>query len=298
MTLHQLQYFKRLAEVRHYTNAARELHISQPSLSYAIHSLEEELGVLLFDKSHKKIILTSAGRIFYAHVVKILEMLDEGIRETRSIGEAYQGIIRVGTIYSMGFHLLPRLIDGFYQQVGRDRVKFSFMQNVNDHLVADLQGHQIDVALLTEPGETLESLAILEQELFVVVNAGHPLAGQQTVRMDQIKDETLILTTPESGLRRFLERAFKRLKISPKILFDAAECNAILSHVALDQGVGIIPDIPAMDREGVRILRIEDQGFKRKIYLAWLRGEALSEEARRFIDFVALQYGLKEVPPE
>jgi len=292
MTLHQLQYFKRLAEVRHYTNAARELHISQPSLSHAIHSLEEELGVLLFDKSHKKIILTSAGRIFYAHVVKILEMLDEGVRETRSIGEAYQGIIRVGTIYSMGFQLLPRLIDGFYQQVGRDRVKFSFMQNVNDHLVADLQGHQIDVALLTEPGETLESLAILEQELFVVVNAGHPLAGQQTVRMDQIKDETLILTTPESGLRRFLERAFKRLKISPKILFDAAECNAILSHVALDQGVGIIPDIPAMDREGVRILRIEDQGFKRKIYLAWLRGEVLSEEARRFIDFVALQYGL------
>jgi DNA-binding transcriptional LysR family regulator len=298
MTLHQLQYFKRLAEVRHYTNAARELHISQPSLSQAVHALEEELGVLLFDKSHKKIILTSAGRIFYAHVVKVLEVLDEGVRETRSIGGAYQEIIRVGAIYSMGFQLLPRLIDGFYQQVDRDRVKFSFVQNVNDYLVADLQGHQIDVALLTEPGEALESLAVLEQELFVVVNAAHPLAGHQTVRMDQIKDETLILTTPESGLRRFLERAFKRLKISPKILFDAAECNAILSHVALDQGVGIIPDIPAMDREGVKILRIEDPGFRRKIYLAWPRGEALSEEVRRFIDFVALQYGIKEAPSE
>lgn len=78
MTLLQLQYFETLARVLHYTHAAEELHIAQPSLSYSINELEKELGVKLFEKQNRKICLTDYGERFLPYVQKSLMLMEEG----------------------------------------------------------------------------------------------------------------------------------------------------------------------------------------------------------------------------
>ena len=86
MTLLQLQYFSTLARVLHYTHAAEELHISQPTLSYSINELEKEMGVRLFEKQNRKIFLTESGERFLPYVKKAMQLLDEGVDVTRQTG--------------------------------------------------------------------------------------------------------------------------------------------------------------------------------------------------------------------
>ena len=103
MNLNQLHYFSKLAEVEHYTKAAEELDISQPTLSHAIGSLEKELGTKLFEKQGRNVTLTKYGSIFREYVDESLHVLDSGVKKVRALTGQTEGLIELGYIY-------PRLL--------------------------------------------------------------------------------------------------------------------------------------------------------------------------------------------
>lgn len=294
MTLQQLEYFKVLAEVKHYTNASKILHISQPSLSYSMTVLEEELGVALFTKTGKKIDLSFAGKVLYDYVLKVFELLEEGIQETKEAGCSFNETINIGYIYSMGFSFLPVIINDYYEKFGIERANFNFVQNIHEMLVNDLESNKVDLAIIGAPKQNMGKIQIFEQELFALVNREHPLAVLDEIDIREIVDEKLILTGSQSGLRQFLDVAFENLEIKPKVLFDTEECNAIISHVSLNKVVGILPNIPAIENKNVKKLKIINPNFTRKIYLVWLKNKKLSKKVKEFIKFVDKYYRIDD----
>ena len=102
MNLNHLQYFVKLAYLEHYTKAAKDLSITQPSLSHAISSLEEELGTKLFEKQGRNVSLTKYGKTFLKYVEKSLEYLQEGVDKTKALTCATSGLIDLGYIYIRG----------------------------------------------------------------------------------------------------------------------------------------------------------------------------------------------------
>ena len=113
MTLQQLRYFCVMAEVLHYTKAAKQLYISQPSLSYALSELSKELGVPLFGKSGKRTYLTQYGEAFLPYARNALAELSKGETALLQIADTAAGCVNFGYIFSVGFSVMPALIDDF-----------------------------------------------------------------------------------------------------------------------------------------------------------------------------------------
>ncbi len=112
MTLQQLQYFRTLAKVQHYTKAAEILFVSQPSLSYAISELEKELSLALFERHGKKIQLSAQGKIFLTYVESALDQLEKGVVTIKSLNPL-GGAVRLGYIYSLSNSFIRELC-GFF----------------------------------------------------------------------------------------------------------------------------------------------------------------------------------------
>jgi len=128
MTLLQLRYFKMLAHTLHYTRAAEALHISQPSLSYAITELEKELGIKLFLKERKKVALTAYGEQFLPFVEKALSMLQEGKDLLQQMASDAPQIVRLGYFHSVSASFIPDLVEGFYRQEANKEIRFSLQR--------------------------------------------------------------------------------------------------------------------------------------------------------------------------
>lgn len=116
MNLNQLQYFVTLAHMEHYTRAAEKLSITQPSLSHAISSLENELGTYLFEKQGRNVVLTKYGRLFMEYAEEALSILDAGIRKMKAMTSETSGHIDMGYIYTQGGEFIPEVVKGFLNE--------------------------------------------------------------------------------------------------------------------------------------------------------------------------------------
>lgn len=295
MTLMQLQYFRVLAKVLHYTKASQELHISQPNLSYAIAELEKELGVNLFEKVDKKLKLSQYGEYFLTYVEQALDIMDEGVKRVMAIKGAMAGEVCLGYIYSLASSLIPKIIEGFQKKEDTAAISFKFKQNLQNNLLEDLKTGEIDLALCVEEDPLTVSIPIFEQELYAVVAKEHPLAGRREIEIEEIADLPFVLLHKDSGLRKLIMGEFKKRGFTPNVVFEAYECNATLQFVSLNFGVTIIPDVPGINYAPVAKIRITTPGFRRKIYLSWMNKKTLIPPARKVRDYILENFAINSL---
>ena len=138
MNLFYLRYFVTLAHVKHYTKAAQQLCITQPSLSHAIAQMEKELGVPLFEKNGRNTLLTPFGREFLACAEHTLSTLDDGIASLQRSARG-SGLIRLGFVRPLGIHFVPRLAAEFLQAYPENDIHFTFHTGITRQLLDDLQ---------------------------------------------------------------------------------------------------------------------------------------------------------------
>ena len=127
MNLSQLYYFAKLSEMQHYANAAKELYITQPSLSHAIKSLEAELGAPLFEREGRRMKLTPLGRAFAEHVKRGVREIDKGVALAQEYNGKLSGTVNIGAIYTVQGDYLPMLLRDYHAQYGQT-VKFNLFQ--------------------------------------------------------------------------------------------------------------------------------------------------------------------------
>ncbi len=299
MTLLQLSYFISLAETLHYTKTAEMLHVSQPSLSYAISELEKDLGVKLFIREKQSIGLTEYGRNFYPYVKKALESLDDGRNILKAMSSHTKTVVRWGYFHSVSSSLIPALISGFQQTPESKNVSFQLMEDTVPSLLSRLQNGELDFCLTCHQENWTVSVAIAQQPLYLAVPKGHTLAEKKTVSFADFAQFPQIMLTPGSDLRVQIDRMFADNDVIPQIAFETRECNAALQYVALNFGVSVLPQVPVMDREILTIVPIignDKQELSRTIYLTYRRTHHLSPAAYCVIEYILSRFGIMEQP--
>lgn len=299
MTLLQLQYFSTLARVLHYTHAAEELHISQPTLSYSINELEKEMGVRLFEKQNRKIFLTESGERFLPYVKKAMQFLDEGVDVTRQTAGQATMNVRIGYFHSISASLIPSLVEKVYHSdVGR-RVRFQFTEDTSFDIFNKLKNGDLDLAFCAHRDDWADSITIMKQPLYLAVPADHALASKEFVSFMDFAREPMVMLDKPSSLRMLTDRIFSRHGIIPNVVFEVRECNAALQYVALKFGVAVLPEVPAMktERERLRAIPIDDPSreFIRTVYLSWDRARPLSRAAQDVRNLIVSQYASTEL---
>lgn len=205
MNLSHLAYFKKLAEVKHYTKAASELYIAQPTLSVAISSLEKELGTPLFERKNNQILLTPCGKTFYHYVCVALQSLDKGVNSVREYAGMINGQINLGTLYAMQGKYWSEAIRAFHEEYGTP-IQINISQGFTPSLVKDLKEDNYDVVFAAQPeaDDSLVSKPCWSQELAVAVNKKHPLAQRREICIEDLKDQRILTYKKNSVVHKEL----------------------------------------------------------------------------------------------
>lgn len=290
MTLQQLKCFLAMAEVLHYTKAANQLYISQPSLSYAISELEKELGVPFFERQGNHTVMTKYGESFLPYVKQIFATLNEAKSHLYEMLDASTGKVNLGYIYSISFDYVPRMLELFYADQGNSQITFEFFQGLHYTLIEKLKSGSVDLLLSANPDDkTIEGVPVFKQELFVVVPEGHRLADREVVSLADVKSEPLISLSKTSDIRNHLVKCFEKIGAKPLIAGEVAECIGMSALVRANLGIAITPLSPTFEGGKLKVLRFreeERETMHRDIHLLWMKDHQLEPSVKRFRDFI------------
>jgi DNA-binding transcriptional LysR family regulator len=189
VNLSHLIYFKKLAEVKHYTKAAAELYIAQPTLSVAISSLEKELGARLFFRSNNKIELTPCGKEFYSYVSQGLRSIQKGIQVVEEYEGKINGTLNLGTLYAMQGKDWSQAVQSFHDECGSG-LSINITQGFTPALYDGLESGNLDVIFAGKPTASKDYTCVhcWAQELAVAVNKNHPLAKKSSVSLKELSE--------------------------------------------------------------------------------------------------------------
>lgn len=279
MTLTELRYIVAVAKEKQFCKAAKSCFVSQPTLSLGIKKLEEELGVVLFERKHQELVITPIGE-------KIIAQAERALQEVKSIKELAQHNhdplsepLKLGAIHTVGPYLFPDLLPVVKENA--PQLPLLVEENYTTDLTRKLKNGDIDAAIISlpydEPGIDLE---ILYEEPFVIlVPTSHPLAMTEKISVSQLALETVLLLGPQHCFRdQVLALCPDCFKAKPNAsemhnAFESSSLETIRFMVAGGIGVTIVPRTAACaDRYAQRLITIKHfSGSKpsRKIALAW-----------------------------
>ncbi|MEG0417933.1 LysR family transcriptional regulator [Gordonibacter sp.] len=259
ISLSQLYNFKKLSELQHMTRAAKELYITQPTLSLSIKALEHELGVPLFYREGRQIRPTKHGREFYDKISSVLDELDAGIAAVRSHGAPSGGSLSIGTIPTIQHDFLPALLQQFWEEYGYD-VRMGFTVEFSLPLTNALKAQEYDLIFASkadnEPG--ISYLPMLTKRLVLVVHEQHRFAKRDSVRLSELSDLPFASYRPGTPLGNEMRRLFDAHGIEPSIVYDD-EFTLTSVIVSNHQVPGVMLDTFAIERfDHVRKIPLED----------------------------------------
>ena len=244
MELRHLRYFVVVAEEQNVTRAAVRLHVSQPTLSRQIRDLEDELGIVLFDRGAKTVRLTEAGRVFLTEARIALQSVEDAMQMAKVVAGGKRGEIHVGYAPSLTVELLPRALRYFRESNPGVRVRLHDLST--REMLDGLREGKLQLALLVRVAPKAFAGLVFEelecQPVCLVVHRGHQLARARRVGLEQVAKEPLITFTladyPEH--RAWITDLFRPLNRSPQIVEEHDSITSLIAAVESGRGVALI----------------------------------------------------------
>ncbi len=289
LTLHQLRTFRAVAEQLSFSAAAHELSISQPSVSYQVKELEAVLGLPLIDRLGKRVRLTEAGEVLYEYARRTLTLLDEVALVMEQMRGIERGTLRVGASATVGIYVIPLAL-GAYKKV-HPNLALSLEIGSREMLQERLKRGVLDLAVLSLPiaDPNLESTPFMDDELVLVVPAGHPLAGRADLTLRDFTGESFLMREPGSGTRLAVEMAARRAGVSLQVGMELGSNGAIKHAVEAGLGVAVLSSHAIeLERRGGGLVLVDIEGFPilRPWSIVHLRRRQLPAAVAQFIEFL------------
>ncbi len=289
MNYNHLIYFQKLAKYEHYHKAAEELHITQPSLSNAIHALEKDLGVRLFEKKGRGVRLTKQGSRFLEYVNNAVHELQIGMELLHYEQVSSEGILKLGIVMSVANDRFPGWITDFRKQTGR-KVFFSCVNDTSDALILELKAGTLDLIICSKVDDPkIEFTTLFDQQLILLVSRSHRFAKQSTVRIKDLAGENFIAHNRTTALHDILADIFMRNNTHVNIVGEADEDRAVLGMVRAGLGCGVTTYSPEIYGTDFAAVPIVDSGFDGKICVGRRANTALPNNAKLFFDYLIMK---------
>lgn len=283
MQIGHLRCFLAVAEQRHFTRAARELGVAQPSVSAQVRRLEAELGSELFHRMKGNLTLTAAGEALLPHARRILADVDAASLEMREAGRVVRGRLAIGATPSLAATLVPPVLARFHGAYpGVDLV---LREAGSGDLVRALEDGALDVALVILPvrQEILEARPLLREELVVALAPSHPLARRRTLAVADLRDVPLVMFREGYDLRSATEAACRAAGFAPTLAVEGGEMDGVLRLTAAGLGAAIVPSLVVEPGGPLRAVRIAHSALTRSVGIAHRRDRRLSRAAQELV---------------
>lgn len=282
-TLRQLQYVVAVADELSFHRAAARCHVSQPTLSTQLAQVEGALGVSLFERSRKRVLLTAAGRDVVDRARRLLLEADEMVNATPRSGDPLSGTIRLGVIPTISPYLLPSATPALRKKMPRLRI--AWVEEKTDVLVRRLRDGELEGAVLAleaEVGDVAREV-IAKDPFMLVTPPGHALAaGKAPVAQAALRGEELLLLDEGHCFRDQALEACGTARVREGE-FRATSLSTLVQMVAGGAGITLIPAL-AVDAEARRarlhVRPLGGQGAHRTIALIWRRRSSVEPTLR------------------
>jgi DNA-binding transcriptional LysR family regulator len=248
LDLHHLRYFVAVAERLHFGEAAEFVHVSQPGLSQQIKALEEELGVLLLDRTKRTVTLAEAGKYFLEEAKLTLEHAERAIAVARKVSRGTLGTVRIGHVHSIPFTgLLTKLTSAFGRYA--PDIHLEFLEGDSVDVLDSIMERDLDLGFIRLPHEDVPSeiafQTVFQERILLALRADHWLAKKKEIRCADLSGQNFILyyrrdgKSPLDGPRKAIaEKGAFRLDAVQK----AQSITIVIGLVAAGSGVALVPE--------------------------------------------------------
>ena len=287
MEIRQLKAFLAIAEAKTFTAGARRVNVTQAAISMQIRQLEEEVGLQLFTRTPRRVILTEAGEYLLERARKILREHDSALAEIAEVAGAEYGRLRIGTASgTFAMHQLPSILQRVKEKFPNSELTVS--SGTSQRLVDKMMHGEIDIAFVSLPVDNanIPPESIFSDEIVAIGNPKHPLAKDKFISAAALAGEDLILGEQGGNTRRMIDEFFNAANVRPNITMELSRQEAINLMVENNLGVGMAgaKSVAREIRDG-RLISwlIEGAEIKWELGLARLRGGHFSPIGKEFV---------------
>ena|SRR5699024_10027037 len=241
MELRQLEYFMAVCKELHFTRAAEKLNIAQPTLSQQIKSLEDEVGIPLFDRIGKKTALTEAGKILLSHSQRVFHEIEQAQAALRDLNGLQRGKLTVGSLLTCVNYLLPPAILEFKQSY--PNIELSVLGLRAGEIKKGLLENDLDLGITFLPvtDDEMESIPLFTEELSLAVPVDHPFADQKEIEMKTLEHVPIVLLPENYYLRKLVDAYCMELGIRLEPTLEMTTLESLTQMIAEEIGVTILP---------------------------------------------------------
>lgn len=300
-TFRQLRVFNEVARQLSFSKAAHNLHLTPPAVTMQIKELEGHVGMPLFERDGKQVLLTTAGEYMLVYARKILATLKDAEDAAARLQRLEIGTLTIGMV-STAEYFLPRLLALFQHE--HEGIEIRLIVSNREQLLKMLQGNEVDIAIMGRPPREMATRAepFAAHPYVFVAPVGHPLLRRGHLTAQSIQGHSFIVREQGSGTRAAMERFFKNANVQPRVTMEMSSNETIKQAVMADMGLSFLSLHTIgleLDNRLLAILEIEDSPVVRAWNVVHTLSKLLSpaaEALRYFIlergeSFLAEQFG-------
>ncbi len=287
MEIRQLKAFLAISEAKTFTAGARRVNVTQAAISMQIRQLEDEVGLQLFTRTPRRVILTEAGEYLLERARKILREHDTALEEIAELGGVEHGRLRIGSASAeFATQQLPKILQGLREKFPNSELAVS--AGTSQTLVDKIMHGEIDIAFVSLPvdNSSITTDLLFSDEIVAIAHPSHPNANERFISAAALAGEKLILGERGGNTRRMIDDFFNAANVRPNITMELSRQEAINQMVENNLGVGTAGAKTIADeiREGrLTSWMIEGAEINWELGLARLRGGYFSPIAKEFV---------------
>ncbi len=296
MNLRDLGYLVALAEHKHFGHAAEACFVSQPTLSTQIKKLEDELGIALFERTPRKVLLTEVGREIVQRARGVLHEINQIRALARRTTDPESGTVRLGLFPTLAPYLLPHVVPPIRERF--PRLELLLVEEKSELLLHQLSEGKLDAAILALPlhDDQLHAEPLFEEPFLLAVPFGHALAQRKTLRLSDLADENLLLLEDGHCMRDQALDVCHMAGAGEKSGFRATSLETLRQMVSANVGITLLPVLsvkpPVAQSDNIQLVRFRDHAPTRRIAMVWRRSSALGKFLKELAEI------FRALPPE
>ena len=293
-SIRQLKYLVAVAEHRHFSKAAENCFVTQSTLSTAIRELEQHLGVMIFERNRKSVLITPVGEKLLAQARTILGEVEDFVGLARAEKGSLTGEIRLGVIPTIGPFLLPRMLCELRQAYGKLRLYLK--EETSARLAAMLTQGKLDVLMLAFPYHLrdVETVTLFEDEFLLCMPPGHALEKARSVRQSQLRGESLLLLEEGHCLRDHALKACELQSAETNLVYQGTSLHTLVQMVANGLGLTLLPAVAVagdvLGDTNLPLRRFKSEKVCRRVGMAWRKSDPRRDEYRVLAEFIAARF--------
>jgi DNA-binding transcriptional LysR family regulator len=286
LNINQLETLIAISKTMSFRKAGEILNLTQPAVSAQIKSLEEEFNAVLVDRN-QPVGLTDSGKVFLEHAERILKIVNELRQKLGDMDETPQGHIHLGTTTSIAMAILPRVLSYFQDQY--PLIKTTIHSMPSSQIMTSVENGLIDIgiAYLFEKNPVLETSILYYDSFELVVSPDHPLARRDHASVEALRDIPLIMLSPDTAGRRFVDQILNKFNIVPNIVMELSSSEEVKRMVELNLGAAIISKLSIANelRFGtLKMIAVNELEISHPVGVIYKSGRYLNSAMQQFLD--------------